>query len=152
MKERSKEEVNELLKELKKTGIEFLEKEYSLQLEIPIINNYRLRKIGGGFVYYTQPHPYPKQIEIAGYVLKYAPLETIDKVLKHELVHYALFKLHYGEHSDGCERFEKELDRLHLPNNYNNNYSPEPFTIMRAGKELTVWPKKKSEYFFDFSN
>ena len=41
--------------------------------------------------------------------------------LSHELVHYALFKLGKG-HRDGQNDFEKELERIGLPSNYNQKY------------------------------
>lgn len=41
--------------------------------------------------------------------------------LSHELVHYALFKLCKG-HRDGQNDFEKELERIGLPSNYNRKF------------------------------
>lgn len=41
--------------------------------------------------------------------------------LSHELVHYALFKLGKG-HRDGQNDFEKELERIGLPSNYNRKF------------------------------
>ena len=41
--------------------------------------------------------------------------------LSHELVHYALFKLG-KEHRDGQNDFEKELEQIGLPSNYDQKY------------------------------
>lgn len=41
--------------------------------------------------------------------------------LSHELVHYALFKLG-KKHGDGQNDFEKELERIGLPSNYNRKF------------------------------
>ena len=41
--------------------------------------------------------------------------------LSHELVHYALFKLG-KKYGDGQNDFEKELERIGLPSNYNQKY------------------------------
>lgn len=89
------------------TGIanDFLRKEYSLELTIPIVRNGRLRSTLGSFITLRGK---PKEIELAGYLLDYGAEEPILDVLYHELIHYALFT-QGRQYRDGTVEFESEL-------------------------------------------
>lgn len=93
------------VEELTKYANEFLRKEYSMELAIPIVRNGRLRRTLGSFVTIRGE---PKEIELAGYLLDYGAKEPILDVLYHELIHYALFT-QGRSYRDGCVEFETEL-------------------------------------------
>ena len=48
-------------------------------------------------------------------------VSIVVPTLSHELVHHALFKLE-KKYGDGQNDFEKELERIGLPSNYNKKY------------------------------
>jgi len=98
----------------------FLQKEYGLTLDIPIIRNNRYRRTMGAFVreYDETTNGYiPSKIEIAGWVLERCHVDAVIDTLKHECVHYALYTLGIP-HSDGQAEFEAELKRLGITSNY----------------------------------
>lgn len=88
----------------------FLNETYGMSLTIPIKLNGRLKTSYGRFVSYRDPK-LPKVIELNKSFLECNDLDTVLNVLKHELVHYALF-MKGKPHSDGNPVFEKELKRL----------------------------------------
>lgn len=96
------------LVELRKQANEFLKENYSLELKVPIVINNRLKSTIG-CVTFIQAQP--EKIELAGILMQYGSKEFILDVLKHELVHYALFILEKPYH-DGQVYFEDELRRL----------------------------------------
>lgn len=90
---------------------DFLRKNYNTDLTIPIKCNNRLSRSMGRYIYsYNQP----KRIEIAGHVFDYATNIIILKVLRHELIHYALHKQGLP-FDDGDYLFEKELIKHNAP-------------------------------------
>lgn len=108
-------------KQLKKYAKEFLEKNYSTNLTVPIKISGRLTSTGGYFQY-RRLHGNEKQpikIDISERFIASAihdgkeGLEAILDVLHHELVHYALCKQGKKFH-DGDEDFESELARLDI--------------------------------------
>lgn len=65
--------------------------------------------------------------------------------LSHELVHYALFKLGKG-HRDGQNDFEKELERIGLPSNYNRKFMAiHVFRKEESGKTIAEIYVDKNE-------
>lgn len=105
---------------------EFLEKEFSLQLEVPIkVNNRLSRALGRLKSYRMRNYPYtsyPHSIELSGKLLDYAPEDEIIDVLKHELVHYALCVLQ-KPYNDGDHYFESTLQRLGITNTNSKKFS-----------------------------
>lgn len=93
---------------------EFLTKEYGLTLQAPLKLNGRLTKSLGRHVgrintYYGIRTTIA--IELSKRLLEHYTEDTVLDVLKHELVHYAMFNLN-REYRDGYHEFEKELTRL----------------------------------------
>lgn len=97
------------INELTRYAERFLMDNYSLDLNVPIVINNRLKNIMGGFVYSDKKGAI--KVELSGYTLKYGTEMIILDTLKHELIHYALYTL--GKPCrDGQEYFENELKRL----------------------------------------
>lgn len=96
----------------------FLQNEYQLDLNIPIIINKRLRITLGSYVTFWKTDK-PKRIELSGTLIKYGHDTVIIDVLKHELVHYALHSLGFPS-DDGDEYFENELKRLGIGSTESN--------------------------------
>lgn len=89
---------------------DFLKENYGIRLNIPIKINGRLIKTMGRFVYFVHSKK-PSVIELSKILIENNEMDVILNILKHELVHYALFVL--GKPSDdGEEYFENELKRL----------------------------------------
>lgn len=105
--------------ELEAYAKQFLKNEYGLELSIPIKISGRLTSTDG----YFQGRITPKGDRISGNINLSERfmasalndgaegLEAVLDTLRHELVHYALFKLGKN-YSDGDEDFENELARL----------------------------------------
>lgn len=99
---------------LTKIAEDFLQKEYGLELTVPIRFNGRL-KTALGRAKFTRKGMFadykPEVIELAKNLMENYTNEEIVDVLKHELVHYACFRL--GKpNADGDWYFENELKRL----------------------------------------
>lgn len=90
---------------------EFLRKEFGLELEIPIKVNPRLRSTYGQF-----KHGYDIAIgiSISKSMIEHMGKEFSLDTVKHELVHYAHFKLGLP-FRDGQEVFENALKRVGAP-------------------------------------
>jgi hypothetical protein len=88
----------------------FLKETYGLELNIPININSRLSRALGRFRHYPRTGQ-PLDIEISRSVIENHGEEATIDVLKHELVHYALFTLN-KPFADGHPVFENELKRL----------------------------------------
>jgi SprT-like protein len=95
------------IEELTRHAKEFLRKNYDMDLTVPITINPRLKSSLGRFVFSKSPN----EIQIAGYVIKYADKSVILDTLFHECVHYALY-MQGKPFNDGDELFELELRRL----------------------------------------
>jgi SprT-like protein len=87
---------------------DFLEKEFEMELEIPIFINPRLKKVLGYFQYRKGE---ALKIEMSQEFMGYADDEEVIDVLKHELVHYALFEKGLP-HGDSDKEFKDTVDRL----------------------------------------
>lgn len=94
-------------KELIMYAENFLQDNYDIELTIPIKINNRLKVRLGRYKYNGRTDE-PLEIDLAGYLIKYASEDIIYKVLKHELIHYALH-VHGLPFDDGHPYFEDEL-------------------------------------------
>lgn len=81
-----------------------------MQLEVPIKINGRLTRALGRFKHYKAPKK-PIAIELAKDTIEYYELNEILDVLKHELVHYALY-MQGKPYKDGDYYFENKLKEL----------------------------------------
>ena len=89
----------------------WLQKTYGIRLEIPIEIRSSLKRTLGYFQHKQDAVKEPIKIALASRLFTHYPKEVVYDVLKHELVHYALYML--GKpHKDGHPYFENELKRL----------------------------------------
>lgn len=95
----------------------FLKDEFGLGLKIPIEITGRLTRTGGAFHYKSRRKESVviKMSErfVACALLDNDGINAILDILKHELVHYALYELD-KPHRDGDYEFESTLARLHI--------------------------------------
>jgi SprT-like protein len=91
----------------------WLKEVYNMELNVPLEINGRLKTTCGRFVYikYRNGISKPKNVEMNKYFVENNEAVVVLDVLRHELVHYALF-MQRKPHSDGDSYFEKELRRL----------------------------------------
>lgn len=100
--------------QLEKYAEKFLKDNYNMKLLVPLKINGRLRTACGRFVYtqFKSGKPsVPKVVELNRYFLENNEPAVVLDVLRHELVHYALF-MQGKPHRDGHPVFENELKRL----------------------------------------
>jgi SprT-like protein len=117
----------------------FLQENYGLMLDIPVVRNNRLRSTHGRFVIMNNQ---ANKIDLAGYLLDYGAIEAILGVLKHECIHYALFKKGINHH-DGDPAFEMELVKHQAPKTRTLNIGK--YYLLKCGQcENIVSTKKKS--------
>ena len=126
-------------KELEAYSRMFLEKNYNESLTIPIKISGRLTSAGGYFKARIQKGiRKPMEIQMSERFIASAlhdgqeGLEAILDTLKHELVHYVLFKLG-KEFRDGDYEFESELERLNIGTSGTTNKK------LVKSKKLNVW-------------
>ena len=101
----------------------WLQKIYGIKLEAPIeIRNSLKRTLG--YFQYRQDKKEPIKIALAARLLTHYDEDAVYDVLKHELVHYALYMLD-KPHKDGHPYFENELKRLGI--NPTNTYQAKGF-------------------------
>ena len=94
-------------KQLTHLAISFLKEKYSLELNVPIKINNRLKVALGQFICNRNG---AECIDISGNLIKYGTEHVIIDTLYHELVHYALYTLEKPYH-DGQRYFEDELHK-----------------------------------------
>jgi SprT-like protein len=95
-------------RELYEIAREFLDKEFNMKLEIPIFISNRMKIMFG---YFQRRNNKSWKIQISQEFINTHPREHVIDVLKHELVHYALFE--QGKpFRDGQQYFEDTLKRL----------------------------------------
>lgn len=101
----NKAQLDKMIKELTQDAQEFLMEEFGINLAIPILANGRIKRTLGRFRYrqYNANNRMALDIELAKIVLATGYEESWD-VLKHELIHYALFELGLP-HSDNDYEF-----------------------------------------------
>lgn len=117
----------------------FLRNTYNLNLDIPIVENKKVKKLNGSFKYnYNKitKKETPICIELNTEVLKYASIEKMLDVVRHECVHYALLLLGKNN-SDGAEDFEKELVKYNICSNYNKSIGVQEKVYYQAVLECT---------------
>ena len=104
-------------KMLKKEAVYFCKKHYDLDFNIPLTINKRLTRTYGWFKVYIKPVPKAQGIEISAKMIQsaitFGDMDLIIDVLRHELVHYAMFTLG-KQYYDGSDDFENELARLNI--------------------------------------
>jgi len=88
----------------------WLQETYGIGLKVPIEIRSSLKRTLGYFQY-KQSKKEPIKIALAAKLFTHYPKEAVYDVLKHELVHYALYMLD-KPHKDGHPYFENELKRL----------------------------------------
>jgi SprT-like protein len=96
--------------QLKMYANKFLKDNYGMELTVPLELNGRLKTACGRFVYYRNSRT-PKKVELNKVFAQNNEPTVVLDVLRHELVHYALF-MQGKPHSDGQPCFENELKRL----------------------------------------
>lgn len=126
-------------KELEAYANKFLEKNYNTNLTVPIKISGRLTSTGGYFKARIEKGiRKPMEIQMSERFIAGAlhdgqeGLEAILDTLKHELVHYVLFKLG-KDFSDGDYEFESELARLDIGTSGTTNKK------LVKSKKLNVW-------------
>lgn len=82
---------------------------WNLEFDVPLSVNNRLKVCCGRFKHFKNGEK--SHIEIAGQIMKYAKKTTIEKILLHELTHWALFKLR-KPWSDTDYMFQSEIIRV----------------------------------------
>jgi SprT-like protein len=102
------------LNQLEKYASKFLRDNYQLQMSIPLELNGRMKRTCGWFKsvrYRDGRSPKAVKIELNKFFVENNDPITVLDVLRHELVHYALFQ--QGKpNKDGHPVFEAELKRL----------------------------------------
>lgn len=91
----------------------FLKETYDMELTVPLRLNARMKTTCGWFKYkkFRDGSKQAIVVELNKFFIQNNESDVVLDVLRHELVHYALFKL--GKpHSDGQTYFENELKRL----------------------------------------
>lgn len=126
-------------KDLEAYANKFLEKNYNTSLTVPIKISGRLTSTGGYFKARIEKGiRKPMEIQMSERFIASAlhdgqeGLEAILDTLKHELVHYVLFKLG-KEFRDGDCEFESELARLDIGTSGTTNKE------LVKSKKLNVW-------------
>lgn len=96
--------------ELSQYANKFLKDNYNMSLSVPLQLNGRLKSAKGRFVWYKRDRR-PKVVELNKVFVENNNISIVLDVLRHELVHYALF-MQGKPHEDGHPVFEGELKRL----------------------------------------
>ena len=96
------------LQDLHRFAEDFLQEEFNMSLDIPIKLNGRLKRAGGRFI--SRSHS-AVEIDLNKTVYEHNPIDVVLDILKHELVHYALFEKGLP-YRDGDRVFENTLARL----------------------------------------
>lgn len=105
-------DVKELLEALEEIAVTFCAEEYAVSFDIPLRINGRLTRALGNFTYYKNEKR-ASRIDLARDLIELYELSEIIDVLKHELIHFCLWKLDLP-HKDGNAYFEDELKRHNI--------------------------------------
>jgi SprT-like protein len=124
--------------QLKQYAEKFLKETYGINLNIPLELNGRLKKSCGRFksMRYSNGYAEAVNVEMNKFFVENNSREVVEDVLKHELVHYALFE--QGKPcADGHHVFEGELKRLGIVSQntidkYNIKSKPVNMTIYKC--------------------
>lgn len=115
----TKNEKIQFTSEMERYAQRFLKDNFDLNLGIPINIDGRLTRTGGSF-HFMRNMRQATQIKMSERFIYGAlqddaeGVEAILDVLRHELVHYALFKKGSNEFSDGQPEFERTLKELNI--------------------------------------
>lgn len=100
---------------IKRYAKEFLDEAYGMELVIPIELNGRLTRTLGRFHFNKRgSNRVPVKLDFAKKLLEFGTIEDIKGVIRHELIHYAMFVAGRPFH-DGEEEFEAELVKYNAP-------------------------------------
>ena len=135
LKDKEKYDFEQEMKEYAKI---FLRQNFNMNLRIPIKIDGRLTRAGGSFHFFSGKNKRADMIKMSERFIACAfhdkedGVEAILDVLRHELVHYALFE--QGKNfSDGDEDFENALKELEIGS---SGATPES---KRLSKTTNVW-------------
>lgn len=98
------------VKQLEEIANDFLKKNFSMKLTVPIRICNRITMVAG---YLRTVNDEPAEVVISGNLIKYYTTAEVIETLKHECVHYALLLLN-KPYEDGDEYFENTLKQLGL--------------------------------------
>lgn len=101
------------LNELLSYANEFLAENYNMELTVPLVINGRLKRYYGRFCYQVNRmngEAKELSVELNKTFIIHNSKEDVLNVLRHELIHYACFKMN-KPHSDGDRYFENELKK-----------------------------------------
>lgn len=101
--------------QLKMYANKFLKDNYGIELIVPLELNGRLKTTCGRFISrrYYDGRTEPKVVELNKTFVESNEIVVVLDVLRHELVHYALF-MQGKPNNDGHPVFENELKRLNI--------------------------------------
>lgn len=102
------------LMQLNQIATDFVQKEYNIELKIPVTLSTSMKRNLGVFI--TRNHV-PYKIQLSKNLLEYQEPKVIIDVLYHECIHYSLYMLNLP-YKDGDDYFEKELRRLGINSTY----------------------------------
>lgn len=118
---------------LTKYANDFLKENYDMHLIVPLKINGRLKTTIGRFRYYGGTERKPISVELNKFFVENNDMDIVKNVLKHELVHYALY-MQGKPDSDGHPVFENELKKLGVVSqstiqNYEITYKPKTIVV-----------------------
>lgn len=136
--------------QLRQYANKFLKDNYDMELSIPLDLNARMKTTCGWFrsTRYADGRKVARKIELNKFFVENNEPITVLDVLRHELVHYALFA--QGKpNSDGHPVFENELKRLKIVsqsdiNKYIIKSKPVNFTVYQCVDCDTEFKRKRA--------
>lgn len=148
LKDKEKYDFEQDMKEYAKI---FLRQNFNMNLRIPIKIDGRLTRAGGSFHLYDNKNrresiiiKMSERYIACAFLDRKDGVEAILDVLRHELVHYALFEQRKG-YGDGDHEFENKLAELGIGS---SGATPDK---KRLSKTLTVWYKMLDVYVSELS-
>lgn len=122
--------------QLKQYANKFLQDNYSMELEAPLRLNGRMKTTCGWFKHtkYGDGRDIPKCVELNRFFVENNEPTVVLDVLRHELVHYALF-MQRKPYKDGHFMFENELKRLGIVSQKTIN----KYTIESKPKNMYIY-------------
>jgi SprT-like protein len=136
--------------QLKAYANKFLKENYNMTLTVPLQLNGRMKRTCGWFKHmkYKDGRREAKCIELNKYFVENNEPTIVLDVLRHELVHYALF-MQGRPNSDGHPVFENELRRLGVVSQstidkYDIESKPVKIQIYQCANCNTVYKRQRS--------
>lgn len=122
--------------QLRQYANKFLKDVYGMELSIPLQLNGRMQRTCGWFRHtrYRDGRDIPNCIELNKFFVENNEPTTVLDVLRHELVHYALF-MQKKPYRDGDYVFESELKRLGIV----SQKSIDKYIIVSKPKNVQVY-------------